>query len=148
MNGNQRFLDIAPHYQNYNDLLQDSVFYDEEDEMMRGNYIPDDIHGAQEDQDEDLDNDEMIDDSTGQVPDSDLKTKRNSIEEFFRCTICYEKANKPLMCPQCSKICCGECFKQWLNEHSSTCPCCRSSLEQKTLVKANFLSQLNEVHRE
>ena len=147
MNGNSRFMELSSHYQNYNDILQDSVFYEEEDDIMRGNFFNDDIGDGYDREEGMMEDEELAEDSTSQAPDSDLKSKRSSIEEFFRCTICYDKANKPAMCPHCSKICCTMCFKQWLNEHTSTCPCCRVKIDEKNLVKVRFMSELNEVNR-
>ncbi len=41
------------------------------------------------------------------------KSNRDSlnISDLFNCYICFGKVRNPVMCPQCSKLCCEQCIK-------------------------------------
>lgn len=144
INSNMHPLGFASNYINYNQLLQDSSLYEEDEEYIRSQFHTDDVLEDQEEF-EDMYAEEPQEENRASEPDSESKTKRQTVEEFFRCMICYEKANKPLMCPHCSKFCCSKCFKKWLNEHNGTCPCCRRPIDSKNLVKVRFMSELSDV---
>eukprot|EP01017_Pseudomicrothorax_dubius_P013644 TRINITY_DN1608_c0_g1_i16.p1 TRINITY_DN1608_c0_g1~~TRINITY_DN1608_c0_g1_i16.p1 ORF type:complete len:523 (-),score=83.52 TRINITY_DN1608_c0_g1_i16:1073-2641(-) len=68
-----------------------------------------------------------------------------SLEEIFKCFICYSKLNNPHMCPHCSKLCCGPCIRKWLTEQKAQCPHCRTSLRVSQLVNCRFVSEISNV---
>jgi RNA-binding protein YhbY len=146
MNINMHPLGFSNEYQDYNEIMQDSDYFEEED-YPRINFNTDDILGQHGEEEEELEEELEEEEFQGPTAENDPKNKRVLVEEFFRCLICYDKASKPLMCPYCSKFCCSKCFKKWLNEHNSTCPSCRAVLEIKTLVKVRFMSELSEVNQ-
>lgn len=147
IHSNLHQLGFSGNYMNYNQLLQESGLYEDEDDYLPSQFHTDDVLEDQDDIDELMYGDDFKDENQANEPDSDSKNKRHSVEEFFRCMICYEKAVKPLMCGQCSKFCCSKCFKKWLNEHNGTCPCCRRPTDLKNLVKVRFMSELSEVSK-
>lgn len=103
------------------DILSDSVFNEDDRSSLR-----EDTHGS--------------------LPiKENSKTLKKKMEEIFRCLICLRKARDPHMCPKCSKLCCGVCFKKWLNDNKKTCPSCRHNLEPANLVQVRFFRDLNEV---
>lgn len=38
-----------------------------------------------------------------------------NLDEIFKCFICYGKVNNAVMCPHCSKLCCGSCIKVFIH---------------------------------
>ncbi|KAL5035940.1 hypothetical protein RTP6_003562 [Batrachochytrium dendrobatidis] len=63
-------------------------------------------------------------------------------EDFFKCFICFESLQKPVMCPGCSKVGCESCVKKWLQEEKSQCPHCRAPLNPSQLVHCRFMDDL------
>jgi hypothetical protein len=141
-------LGFATQYSSYNELLQDSAFYEDEEEgedYIRTNFTTEDVLDENEDFEDIMFHDEQPEQSPAKASEEEFKSKRTTVDEFFRCMICYENAVKPLMCPYCSKFCCAKCFKTWLSEHNCTCPCCRRAIDTNSLVKVRFMCELNEV---
>lgn len=142
-------------YANFAEMMQDSVFNEEDDEEEQEGYpLEPDYHTL----DVLEDGDELEEMAYREIPrnaedevaadhnDSEIRNKLTTVDEFFKCLICYEKAVKPLMCPNCSKFCCTKCFKKWLHERRNTCPYCRHNLDPTSLVKVRFIGELSEVN--
>ncbi|XP_035895646.1 E3 ubiquitin-protein ligase TRIM37-like [Anopheles stephensi] len=58
----------------------------------------------------------------------------------LQCLICMKHIEDPRLCPQCSKLFCYNCIRQWLQKADSesgnpTCPYCRCTCNIETFVK-------------
>ncbi|KRX06278.1 hypothetical protein PPERSA_06249 [Pseudocohnilembus persalinus] len=81
----------------------------------------------------------------------DLRDSHNvrNLEEIVTCFICMSRATNAMMCPNCSKMCCGSCIndvqikRQWITEQKNECPHCRSFLTVNLLVNCRFASDIN-----
>ena len=51
------------------------------------------------------------DSSTSPVSNVQPSENQSNIEEIFKCFICFGKVQNAVMCPYCSKLCCGGCMK-------------------------------------
>ncbi|KAI9334308.1 hypothetical protein BDR26DRAFT_867230 [Obelidium mucronatum] len=69
-------------------------------------------------------------------------------EDMFKCYICFEQLDRPVMCPTCSKIGCEDCVSKWLETNNHHCPHCRSHLTSDTLVVCRFMNDLAKQVRE
>ncbi|KAJ3320279.1 hypothetical protein HDV06_005423 [Boothiomyces sp. JEL0866] len=64
-----------------------------------------------------------------------------TIRELFKCFICYDSLDSPLLLPCCSKIGCKTCIDKWINGKNK-CPHCRSFVQSKQLVPFRFMNDL------
>ena len=65
-----------------------------------------------------------------------------TLDALFQCFICFNRVEKPHLCPKCSKMCCLKCITYWLNQRKRSCPCCRSSLRVNELVPCRFMDDV------
>ncbi|KAL4441692.1 hypothetical protein ABPG74_008689 [Tetrahymena malaccensis] len=75
---------------------------------------------------------------------TNTRKKQNSspkIQDILTCLICFGKLKNAHMCPDCQKMCCESCIKQWLSSKSH-CPHCRSHLRPSNLMKCRFVNEI------
>ncbi|EAR97126.1 B-box zinc finger protein (macronuclear) [Tetrahymena thermophila SB210] len=75
---------------------------------------------------------------------NNTRKKQNSspkIQDILTCLICFGKLKNAHMCPDCQKMCCESCIKQWLSSKSH-CPHCRSHLRPSNLMKCRFVNEI------
>eukprot|EP01135_Chromosphaera_perkinsii_P000117 Nk52_evm13s32 gene=Nk52_evmTU13s32 len=65
-----------------------------------------------------------------------------SLVQLFNCFICMGTLDNAHMCPYCSKMSCEKCFKKWITEHKSECPCCRAPLLFSELVHCRWVEDV------
>jgi hypothetical protein len=51
----------------------------------------------------------------------------DNISDDFKCSICLEVFENPIMSPNCEHLFCKECINRWIGQHIS-CPIDRNNL--------------------
>lgn len=72
---------------------------------------------------------------------SEGKSAGSGIDDMLRCFICYEMADQPRMCPQCSKMGCRGCLEKWVTQKQQ-CPFCRAHIHTGQLVNCRFMEDI------
>ena len=67
----------------------------------------------------------------------------NEIKESVMCYICLSKVVQPKMCPNCQKIACKECLKNWfVNKGNKNCGYCRTELTFDKMISVPILDSV------
>ena len=67
----------------------------------------------------------------------------NEIKESVMCYICLSKVTQPKMCPNCQKIACKECLKNWfINKGNKNCGYCRSEIAFDKMISVPILDSV------
>ncbi|KFB44286.1 AGAP001544-PB-like protein [Anopheles sinensis] len=84
---------------------------------------------------------------SGRSPDS-RRQLMTSINDIFKCTICFGALNDPHLCPRCSKMYCYGCIDEWLETGASQCcPNCKLGLRMDQLVKVRWFDDIEKLQR-
>ena len=64
----------------------------------------------------------------------------SEIKDTVKCYICFDKINKPKMCPYCHRIACEKCLYNWfVNLNKKNCGFCRKSTNFSEMVSVPFM---------
>ena len=67
----------------------------------------------------------------------------NEIKESVMCYICLSKVVQPKMCPNCQKIACKECLKNWfINKGNKNCGYCRTEINFDKMISVPILDSV------
>ena len=67
----------------------------------------------------------------------------NEIKESVICYICLSKVVQPKMCPNCQKIACKECLKNWfINKGNKNCGYCRTEIAFEKMISVPILDSV------
>ena len=67
----------------------------------------------------------------------------NEIKESVMCYICLSKVVQPKMCPNCQKIACKECLKNWfIKKGNKNCGYCRSEITFDKMISVPILDSV------
>ena len=67
----------------------------------------------------------------------------NEIKESVMCYICLSKVVQPKMCPNCQKIACKECLKNWfIKKGNKNCGYCRSEINFDKMISVPILDSV------
>ena len=67
----------------------------------------------------------------------------NEIKESVMCYICLSKVAQPKMCPNCQKIACKECLKNWfVNKGNKNCGYCRAETTFDKMISVPILDSV------
>ena len=69
---------------------------------------------------------------------------KDDIKYSLTCFICLGKIMDPMMCPQCKKLVCSKCIKQWLDSNHDKCPNCQLQISYDKMIPLPFMNQLSE----
>eukprot|EP00761_Pharyngomonas_kirbyi_P009368 gb/GECH01009384.1/.p1 GENE.gb/GECH01009384.1/~~gb/GECH01009384.1/.p1 ORF type:complete len:678 (+),score=182.24 gb/GECH01009384.1/:1-2034(+) len=83
-------------------------------------------------------------DSNESFSSNSSNNERRSLEDIFRCFVCFGTLKDPHCCPYCSKMCCYRCLEKWLTEQRSCCPHCQEPLTMSQLVNCRFVNEVSE----
>ncbi|KAJ1650482.1 Tripartite motif containing 37 [Dispira simplex] len=67
-----------------------------------------------------------------------------SVDDLFQCFICMGLLKDPVICPKCTKLCCGPCMTRWITDHKPECPHCRVPLQISQVINCRFVTELHE----
>ena len=93
-----------------------------------------------EEEKEDIKNE--IKEEPKQVPKeiSKEETIGSEIKDTVKCYICFEKINKPKMCPHCHRMACEKCLYNWfINLKKDKCGFCRSNSNFNEMISVPFM---------
>ena len=64
----------------------------------------------------------------------------SEIKDTVKCYICFEKINKPKMCPHCHRMACEKCLHNWfINLKKDKCGFCRSNSNFNEMISVPFM---------
>ena len=64
----------------------------------------------------------------------------SEIKDTVKCYICFEKINKPKMCPHCHRMACEKCLYNWfINLKKDKCGFCRANTNFKEMISVPFM---------
>ena len=68
------------------------------------------------------------------------ETIGSEIKDTVKCYICFEKINKPKMCPHCHRMACEKCLYNWfINLKKDKCGFCRLNTSFKEMISVPFM---------
>ena len=68
------------------------------------------------------------------------ETIGSEIKDTVKCYICFEKINKPKMCPNCHRMACEKCLHNWfINLKKDKCGFCRSTTNFNEMISVPFM---------
>ena len=68
------------------------------------------------------------------------ETIGSEIKDTVKCYICFEKINKPKMCPHCHRMACEKCLYNWfVNLKKGKCGFCRSNTNFNEMISVPFM---------
>jgi len=68
------------------------------------------------------------------------ETIGSEIKDTVKCYICFEKINKPKMCPHCHRMACEKCLYNWfINLKKDKCGFCRSNSNFNEMISVPFM---------
>ena len=68
------------------------------------------------------------------------ETIGSEIKDTVKCYICFEKINKPKMCPNCHRMACEKCLHNWfINLKKDKCGFCRSNTNFNEMISVPFM---------
>ena len=68
------------------------------------------------------------------------ETIGSEIKDTVKCYICYEKINKPKMCPHCHRMACEKCLYNWfIDLKKEKCGFCRSNTNFTEMISVPFM---------
>ena len=68
------------------------------------------------------------------------ETIGSEIKDTVKCYICFEKINKPKMCPHCHRMACEKCLYNWfINLKKDKCGFCRSNTNFNEMISVPFM---------
>ena len=79
-----------------------------------------------------------------QENETELKEKEiiKEIKESVICYICLMKIEKPRICPNCNKIACEQCLKNWFDKGNNNCGYCRAALSFDKMVSVPIINNV------
>ena len=67
----------------------------------------------------------------------------NELKESVMCYICLSKVVQPKICPNCQKIACKECLKNWfINKGNKSCGYCRTEITFDKMISVPILDNV------
>lgn len=60
---------------------------------------------------------------------------------ILKCPLCSDHAKQAHMCPNCCKMFCGTCIKNWITAKKSECPHCLKSLRYTSTINCDALAK-------
>ena len=103
-----------------------------------------DIKDKDKDKKENIPNN-TIDKDFSQNNDSEMKEKEiiNEIKDSVICYICLMKIEKPRICPNCHKIACEKCLKNWfIDRGNNNCGYCRAVLTFDNMISIPIINNV------
>ena len=86
-----------------------------------------------------------LDKDFSQNNDSEIKEKEmiNEIKDSVICYICLMKIEKPRICPNCHKIACEKCLKNWfIDRGNNNCGYCRAILKFDNMISIPIINNV------
>ena len=72
--------------------------------------------------------------------DKEKENLGSEIKDTVKCYICFDKINKPKMCPYCHRIACEKCLYNWfVNLNKKNCGFCRKNTNFSEMVSVPFM---------
>ena len=72
--------------------------------------------------------------------DKEKENLGSEIKDIVKCYICFDKINKPKMCPYCHRIACEKCLYNWfVNLNKKNCGFCRKNTNFSEMVSVPFM---------
>jgi len=72
--------------------------------------------------------------------DKEKESLGSEIKDTVKCYICFDKINKPKMCPYCHRIACEKCLYNWfVNLNKKNCGFCRKNTNFSEMVSVPFM---------
>ena len=83
----------------------------------------------------------LKDESIGsEIKDTVDESIGSEIKDTVKCYICFEKINKPKMCPHCHRMACEKCLYNWfINLKKDKCGFCRANTNFKEMISVPFM---------
>ena len=75
---------------------------------------------------------------------NELKEKKiiKEIKDSVICYICLMKIEKPRICPNCHKIACEKCLKNWYDKGNNNCGYCRATLSFDKMISVPIINNV------
>ena len=108
--------------------------------INNNNEVNTNIENNEEEKEEDIKNE--IKEEPKEVPKeiSKEETIGSEIKDTVKCYICFEKINKPKMCPHCHRMACEKCLYNWfINLKKDKCGFCRSNSNFNEMISVPFM---------
>jgi hypothetical protein len=72
------------------------------------------------------------------------KQLEEQVNDIIHCFICFGKVYKPYMCPECHKLCCQDCLKNWYSKGGTNCAMCKTLLNFDKFIPIPWMDDLSE----
>jgi hypothetical protein len=66
------------------------------------------------------------------------------VNDIIHCFICFGKVFKPYMCPECHKLYCHDCLKNWYTKGGKTCAMCKTHLNYDKFIPIPWMDDLSK----
>ena len=108
--------------------------------INNNNEVNTNIENNEEEKEEDIKNEIKEEPKEEPKEISKEETIGSEIKDTVKCYICFEKINKPKMCPHCHRMACEKCLYNWfINLKKDKCGFCRSNSNFNEMISVPFM---------